>query len=195
MKRDTRTRMVVGAVEMLARRGLSATSVREVVRQTETPRGSIAHHFPQGRPQLVEEALRYADQATADALAALCGKYGVRAGLRRFLDGWCRHLRANDFALGCPVLSVCVESAEAEDATQRALLALSAEVLGRWHGILADALRREGVAAADARRLAHLVLAALEGGIVLCRAQHSTAPLDDIGQSIDALLAQALAQP
>ena len=39
MTSDTRAKMVAGAADLMSRRGVNATSMREVVRHTGTPRG------------------------------------------------------------------------------------------------------------------------------------------------------------
>jgi hypothetical protein len=44
-----RGRVVVAAVEMLARHGLNATSIREMTKRAEAPLGSTYHHFPGGK--------------------------------------------------------------------------------------------------------------------------------------------------
>ena len=49
--------MVAGAARLLASRGLQATSFSEVLELTASPRGSVYHHFPQGKEQLVKAAL------------------------------------------------------------------------------------------------------------------------------------------
>src|SRR5271168_1812621 len=55
--RGTRDRMVAGAARLLAERGLQATSFSEVLELTSSPRGSVYHHFPEGKEQLVKAAL------------------------------------------------------------------------------------------------------------------------------------------
>lgn len=57
MARDVRARMVESAVELLARRGLLATSFSEVLERSGAPRGSVYHHFPGGKDELVGSAL------------------------------------------------------------------------------------------------------------------------------------------
>src|SRR5256885_16535471 len=49
--------MVASAVDLLARRGLQATSLSEVLEQSGAPRGSVYHHFPKGKDELVGAAL------------------------------------------------------------------------------------------------------------------------------------------
>ena len=61
-----------------------------------------------------------------------------------------------------------------------------------WTSILAQSLRDHG--AADADRLAVLVVAAVEGSVAMCRTQRSTAPLDDVAAKLESLVAARLPQ-
>lgn len=196
--------MVAGAADMIARRGVSAASVREVVRNTSTPRGSIAHHFPGGRQQLIEEAISHAGQFVAQTMERLMIEQGARKGMKRFIAGWRARLQESHYEAGCPILAACIEGpvsglsgdsagTNLGQADQGRLLDLADSIFLDWQRIFADALRREGVAPARSRRLAVLVVAAIEGTIALCRSGRTTKPLDDIGAELDALIADALA--
>ena len=57
---DARQRVVETAAEMLARHGLNATSIREMARRAKAPLGSTYHHFPDGKQQVVVEAVEFA---------------------------------------------------------------------------------------------------------------------------------------
>src|SRR5476651_2709406 len=57
MASETRARMVAGAARLLAQRGLQETSFSEVLELTGAPRGSIYHHFPDGKDQLIASAI------------------------------------------------------------------------------------------------------------------------------------------
>ena len=57
MASDARSRMIAGAARLLAERGLQATSFSTVLAATGAPRGSIYHHFPGGKDELVTAAL------------------------------------------------------------------------------------------------------------------------------------------
>ena len=57
MAKNVRQRMIAGAGDLLSRRGLQSTSFAEVTQATGTPRGSIYHHFPGGKQELVLAAL------------------------------------------------------------------------------------------------------------------------------------------
>ncbi len=48
----SRERIVAGAADMISRRGLSATSIREMAKHAKAPLGSTYHYFPEGKQQL-----------------------------------------------------------------------------------------------------------------------------------------------
>jgi AcrR family transcriptional regulator len=199
MKTPTRSKMVAGAADLIRRRGVNATSVREVVRHTETPRGSIGHHFPRGKQQLVEDAVAYAGQEVSGPLEQLVTERGAVAGLRAFIELWRNVLESSKYEAGCPVLAVAVEQYLSDDGTpnmkvQHRLLELAREIFDRWQRILSVSLRKEGVTPARARRLAALVVSSVEGTVALCRAARSSQPLNDVELELELALSSAIAQ-
>ena len=201
MTSDTRAKMVAGAADLMSRRGVNATSMREVVRHTGTPRGSIGHHFPRGKQQLIEDALVFAGKQVSGPLQHLTETRGAIVGLRTFIALWRQTLERTKFQAGCPVLAVAVEQyvndatekdGEPDEVAQQHLLDLANGVFADWRRIMFTALRREGVAPARARRLAALVIASTEGTVAMCRAARSAQPLDDVRQELELVLAAAL---
>ncbi|MCA6119449.1 TetR/AcrR family transcriptional regulator [Bradyrhizobium sp. WSM 1738] len=201
MTSDTRAKMVAGAADLISRRGVNATSMREVVRHSGTPRGSIGHHFPRGKQQLIEDALVFAGKQVSGPLQHLTETRGAIAGLRTFIALWRQTLERTEFQAGCPVLAVAVEQyvndatekdGEPDEAAQQHLLDLADGIFADWQRIMFNALRREGVAPARARRLAALVIASTEGTVAMCRAARSAQPLDDVRQELELILSSAL---
>ena len=201
MTSDTRAKMVAGAADLMSRRGVNATSMREVVRHTGTPRGSIGHHFPRGKQQLIEDALVFAGKQVSGPLEHLTERHGAVGGLRAFIALWRQTLERTKFQAGCPVLAVAVEQyvndatekgGEPDEAAQQHMLDLADGVFAEWQRIMFKALRREGVAPARARRLAALVIASTEGTVAMCRAARSAQPLDDVRQELELVLSNAL---
>ena len=201
MTSNTRAKMVAGAADLMSRRGIYATSMREVVRHTGTPRGSIGHHFPGGKLQLIEEAIVFAGAQVSRPLQQLTRERGAIAGLRAFIALWRQILETTKFNAGCPVLAVAVEqyvddttdgAGPKDEAAQQRLLDLAHGVFTEWQQIMVSALRHEGVAPARARRLAGLVVASVEGTVAMCRAARSVQPLDDVRQELELVLSTAV---
>jgi AcrR family transcriptional regulator len=201
MTSDTRAKMVAGAADLMSRRGVNATSMRDVVRHTATPRGSIGHHFPGGKQQLIEDALVFAGKQVSGPLAHLTQKQGAVGGLHAFISLWRQTLEKTEFRAGCPVLAVAVEQfvndatdhdGMPDEAAQKRLLDLADGVFADWQRIMVTALRRQGVTPARARRLAALVIASIEGTVAMCRAARSAQPLDDVRQELELVLSGAM---
>jgi AcrR family transcriptional regulator len=185
---SARDQLVVGAADMIRRRGLNATSIREVAKHAGTPLGSTYHYFPGGKHQLAAEAVRYAKDAVAAILAAKL-RTGPVEGLHAFFAIWRDIITGSDYQAGCPVLAVSIE--ETGDERPDAVL-IAAEAFTGWSAQLAGSLRDHGVEQARAAQLATLVVAAAEGAVAMCRAQRSAEPLDHVATELTAMITAAL---
>lgn len=188
---QARDRMVAGAADMLRRRGLNATSVRELAKHSGAPLGSTYHYFPGGKTQLAAEAVRFADALTVRTLTRRLDA-GPVAGLRAFVEMWRAVVLDSDFHAGCPVLAVSVEYQPVTgDEPRRA----AAEAFTHWTDLLATSMRDHGAADDDAARTATLIVAALEGTVAMCRAQRSIEPLDHTLEALEALVRATIDHP
>ncbi|XEC33113.1 TetR/AcrR family transcriptional regulator [Streptomyces fradiae] len=174
---------------MISRRGLSATSIREMAKHAKAPLGSTYHFFPEGKQQLAGEAVRYTGEWVARSLRKEL-EAGPAAGLRAFLDLWRKIVVDSDFHAGCPVLAVAIEEPPADEVPPA--LAAAAEVFEQWEGLLAASLRDHGAGEERAAQLATLVVAAVEGTVAMCRAKRSTQPLDHAAEQLQVLIAAAI---
>ncbi|MET9846472.1 TetR/AcrR family transcriptional regulator [Streptomyces ossamyceticus] len=186
--KPSRERIVAGAADMISRRGLSATSIREMAKHAEAPLGSTYHYFPEGKQQLATEAVRFTGEWVARSLRKEL-EAGPAAGLSAFLDLWRGIVVGSDFHAGCPVLAVAIEEPPA-DGVPPALVA-AAEAFEQWEALLAASLREHGAGSEQAAQLATLVVAAVEGTVAMCRAKRSTQPLDHTAEQLQALIAAA----
>ena len=186
----SRERIVAGAADMISRRGLNATSIRELAKHAKAPLGSTYHYFPEGKRQLATEAVRYAGAAVERILRKELDA-GPAAGLRAFLGLWRDIVVRSDYRAGCPVLAVSVEEPPIDE-TPPALLA-AAEAFEGWERLLAESLRDRGVEREQAAGVAALVVAGVEGAIAMCRAKRSVRPLDLVECQLTAVIADAVA--
>lgn len=180
-----RERIVVGAADMISRRGLNATSIRETARHARAPLGSTYHYFPDGKEQLATEAVRHTGEWTARRLRKELGA-GPVAGLQAFLGLWRKIVVDSDFRAGCPVLAVSIEEPATEETPPA--LAAAADVFEEWEGLLAASLREHGADPERSAQLATLIVAAVEGTVAMCRAKRSTQPLDRTEEQLRALV-------
>src|SRR5258705_13873654 len=93
---DPKRRMISSAMLLLARRGLQATSFTEVLEHSGAPRGSVYHHFPGGKDELVGAAIEYASTRALKLLDAKAGA-GAQVIVATFLQLWREVLLRSDF--------------------------------------------------------------------------------------------------
>ncbi len=179
----TRDKMLVSAAEVMRERGAAGVTIDSVLARSGAPRGSVYYHFPDGRNQILTEALRYAGDSITAVIDDAADR-GARALLREFVNFWEHLLTEGGFTAGCPVAAAALGSADDE-------LELSADagvILDRWCTALTQAFVADGFDESNAASLAVTSIAALEGAIMLCRSTHSTSPLREVGDQLEFLV-------
>ncbi|MGW7268032.1 TetR/AcrR family transcriptional regulator [Streptomyces sp. NPDC054842] len=185
--RGPRERMVFSAAQLIRRQGVTATGMREVAEHAGAPRGSLQHYFPGGKEQLVNEAVgwagRYAGRRVARFLAELDEPRpsGLFAAMVR---QWTDEYGSLGFASGCPVAAATADCADSTESTRTAVAAAFAS----WTGPVAGALTDLGVPADRAEPLATLMISALEGALLIARAEQDVRALTTVTRELGPLL-------
>ena len=171
MADDAREKMIVGAVRLLATSGLEGVSFSTVLELTGAPRGSIYHHFPEGKNQLIGLALQRAGQYLLTAMDTPPPKGAIEAA-ERFFAIWRKVLLDSNFQAGCAVLAVTVATREPD------LLKQARDVFSSWQNRLTQQLAKGGLKPDRARMMATTMITAVEGAMVLSRATQSPEPFE-----------------
>jgi TetR/AcrR family transcriptional repressor of lmrAB and yxaGH operons len=170
---DARRKMIESADTLLAMRGLQGTAFSDVLERSGAPRGSIYHHFRQGKDELVDAAIELSGQRTLQVLDAVEGA-SPKAITTYFLDLWREVLVRSNLRAGCAVLAVTVATDSPE------LLEHAASVFGNWQARLTELYVAAGLESATASSFATTLIAASEGAVVLSRAQQSLEPFEQV---------------
>ena len=178
--------MVQSAALLLMERGVAGTGMREIAEYAEAPRGSLQHYFPDGKDQVVVEALGWiAEQVTGSVTRQLEAGAGVTpaAVVAKQFGRWRKILEGSDFLAGCPVMATLTDAA-ANDTLREA----AARTFDVWREAVTDAFRAAGLPKPRAERMALLLISSLEGAIALSRAQRDIAPLETVGREMQLLV-------
>jgi TetR/AcrR family transcriptional repressor of lmrAB and yxaGH operons len=172
--------MIRTMATLLRRQGYAATGWRQVVAESGTPWGSQAHHFPGGKRQLAAEAVAIAGSAYERMLRAALESSHPADAVLAWADLAARQLEASGWVDGCPVATVALEEAAISDT----IAAACTEALTRWRDALTESIAAHGAALPDAESLATLVLAGMEGALLLSRAARDPGPLRTVGAEL-----------
>lgn len=190
MASDTRDRMLQATSELVLRHGYKASSLNDVLEAASAPRGSLYHHFPGGKEQLVLEATRRGVERVTDALEVTMAASGPIAGVRAYIDAIATELRGSDYGFGCPIAPVILDDPGADSE----LAELCRDTLRRWREIYAYHLEAAGADPSRSISLAIMIIAAVEGAILMARAERDATALDVVADDLAALIEGALAQ-
>ena len=178
---NVRSNMVDGAVILLATQGVEGTSFKEVLEVAKAPRGSVYHHFPGGKSELLHAALDEASERALEAMEATRGQTASEV-LDRFLALWQALLDYSELRAGCAVVSVTVAGPEGD------LLEHVGAIFRTWADQLAELFVVGGMSADTAHRMATVTIAATEGAVVLSRAEQSRGPFDEVASTLKDLV-------
>jgi AcrR family transcriptional regulator len=185
-RQPARSRVVHSAGVLVRERGVHGVGLREIVTHSGGPRGSLQRWFPGGKAQLVSEAL---DVAGAELSAQVESKLLEARTLPDAIDAviapWRELLLEGDFTLGCPIAATVVDASANDQLREKART-----LLAQWHDSVRDVLISFGNDKAAADDHASVLLAAIEGALILARAQQSTKPLDTVQRFFTASFAQ-----
>lgn len=168
----TRERILRAAIRLFQQRGYHGTGLSEVLADAEAPKGSLYHHFPEGKAQLGVAAIA---SVAADYEALFARRrargIGVAALVRELAAAQAKWLKDTHWRES-GLFSVLAQGFLPDAPEVQQALARAYE---RRRELLERALREDG--ARDATGLAALALAALEGGMVQAQAVRNAKPL------------------
>lgn len=170
----TRLRLLQVATRLFQQRGYHAVGLAEILVLSETPKGSLYHHFPGGKPELAEACIqRIADNTLVALDQASSSGTDIIGFLRHLGTETAAWLARTDWRDGS-LLAVIGQEHGGEpgqlgDAVRIAYQRIEMR-LAKW-------LMVEGVAVARARDIAATIIAAEEGATLLARSRRDTAPI------------------
>lgn len=169
--------MLEAAISLMRASGLDGAGINAIVRESGAPKGSVYHHFPQGKLQIATEALDvYSVRVRDFMVAAMAGHRTAPTRVRALFEAFAKRVEAGDFARSCAVGAVSLDLTPEVAALRPRLAAL----LEDWTATIASY-----VDLGDARRTrsyAGLLLTAIEGAYVRCRAERSSRPFIEAGE-------------
>lgn len=170
--------------ELLRRRGYAASGLGEIVARSGAPKGSLYFHFPGGKQELAIAAMERSAVQLRDAMAAILdSSEDPDAGIRRLIEALAAGLEQSGFADGCPIATVALETT----ADSEPMRAAARAAFDSWLQVLSERLVVAGLDPAHAEQRAVLVLAAIEGGLILARARRDVSPLLAVSSQLRSL--------
>lgn len=180
-----RDKLIETMARLMQAQGYRNTGLNQLLAESGAPKGSLYHYFTGGKEALAVAALEHSARQVAERMSLLAATAATpRQALEAVFEAFIGDLEQSGFQKGCPVATVTLEEAAQSPSIQQAC----ARAFELWHGVLAAYLQQQGIDHPDQR--AESLLMALEGALILSRAQRDCAPLRRLVQSVALALPQ-----
>jgi AcrR family transcriptional regulator len=171
---------------MLREAGMAGTGIKDVVKRSGAPIGSLYHYFPGGKMQLVTEALEvHAGRSQALIARFFGGQTSAATAVRDLFDTAARGFERAGADKGCAIGAVSLDLQAGDVKAQRICQA----TFEGWADLIAPHLPFPNKSTRAS--FAVTIVAALEGAFVLARATRSGAPFRHVGKSLAAALGRS----
>jgi TetR/AcrR family transcriptional repressor of lmrAB and yxaGH operons len=182
---SSREQILEATRRLMEAQGYHATGLSQIIEESGAPRGSLYYYFPGGKEALAAEVVRRTGEEVEARIRAVLQSIDDPAeAMRQFIARVIEHMVASDYRAGGPITTVALESATTSDPINAACQ----EVYESWRLAFGETLIRSGIDEARASSLSALIVAALEGGIVMSRTAHQPEPLVRVAEEIARLL-------
>jgi AcrR family transcriptional regulator len=176
--RRTRARILETAARLMYEHGVAATSIDQICTAADVGKSQLYHYFTD-KSDLVRGVIHFLARSALLVQAPLLSRVQDWDGWRAWRNEVIELQRRAEYRGGSPLGAMASELAGRDE---QARLALTSS-FDRWETHLQAALSRTVEFGAlrgdvDVPELATYLLAALQGGLVLCQARHDVAPLE-----------------
>ena len=191
VKAPTRDRILGATAALLRRKGYTGTGLKEIVKASEAPFGSVYHFFPGGKEELGAEAIRVSGRTYNALIQAFYeGASDLVTATSEFFEAGAQVLRETNYEDACPIATVALEVASTSEPMREA----TADVFESWISDLTGYLVESGAEPKRAREASIILFNLVEGAFILCRAWRSTEPMELAGRLATNIVADALDQ-
>lgn len=183
---DTKARIVEVASRLFQAQGYAATGLKQLLEESQAPRGSFYFHFPQGKEELAAEVISQHTARFSEGLIAMTDSApDTLSGLKLVLEALAQQVQDSPCEAGCPVMALTLEMSAHSDELRALLLG----AFERWRALLAARFERDGHSAQDAQERAMVLLGAVEGALMMSRAYGDRRPLDALAARLEVMFA------
>ncbi|EAY24426.1 TetR/AcrR family transcriptional regulator [Microscilla marina] len=181
-KKKPKQVLLEATVSLMGEKGYFGTGLSEVLSLSQAPKGSLYYYFPQGKNQLMIEAIQLAGTQVNDVLRQmLVPQNDLKVALQQIFSFFAQQLLSSDFKKSCPVATVAAESASLAEEVRLAC----EQVYASWHTSIQQFLEQKGLSNTLAEKYARFSLNLIEGNLLMSRVFKDTKHLE---QGLEVLL-------
>ncbi|RDW20125.1 TetR/AcrR family transcriptional regulator [Oceanobacillus arenosus] len=182
---DTKSLIIDIATKLFQQKGYKGVGLTEIIKACDISKGSLYHHFPNGKEELLIACLQYLNEEITNDIVDIFNRYpttqeATNAMISKLIDNF----EMEGTLIGYTFSSMVSEMASLSDPVRNACAKLYTEMQTiYYHKLVADGFSND-----EASSTALMVTASIEGGMLLCLTQKRAEPLQVISQVLPKIL-------
>jgi TetR/AcrR family transcriptional repressor of lmrAB and yxaGH operons len=186
---STREQFIQTTCELMESQGYYATGLNQIIEESGGPKGSLYYHFPGGKEELTAEALQHVGSLVEKRIRKHLSTSDDSANaIKIFVENIAFNVEQSGYRAGGPITTVAIETAS----TSERLRDVCDNIYSAWQNVFAERLENDDIPRQKAETLAQVIIASIEGGIILCRTERNPTALKTVAQAMHDLVQSAL---
>lgn len=188
-KINTKTILIEAASRLFRQHGYDGISLNDILKEVNIPKGSLYHHFPNGKEELAVEAIRHTKQIVLDMIDKVFDQSeDPVACVQEHIHQLAHLLKDAKDPVGLPIGTIAAE----KHATNEPIRSACQSAFEEWRELYSTKFIAAGYSEKQAKDCGIFILAAIEGGILLSLTMKSEEPLLIIAEQIPLLLTKRM---
>ena len=182
---DTKLRIIDIATTLFQQKGYIGVGLNEILKACNISKGSLYHHFPNGKEELLIACLESLSELVTKDTEAIFERYPTtREAAAAVIEKLIHSLQTEGTLTGYTFSSIVSEMASLSDPVRNACARLYQQI----EDIYEEKLLADGFSQEAATSLALMMTASVEGALLLCLTRKSTEPLRVLSQVLPNIL-------
>ncbi|WP_257351117.1 TetR/AcrR family transcriptional regulator [Pseudalkalibacillus decolorationis] len=185
---SARTRLIEATFNLIEQQGYHGTGLNQIIKESGAPKGSLYYYFPDGKEQLVSEAIELYGQALAERIRGVLKNADNPAEIIKLIfTNFAKKLDASGCTKSGSFATIVLETSNTSERLRKACNRMYDSCSASY----TEMFMTHGFSEKRATQIATLITTSMEGAIILCRAKQSSEPLIQIAEELKSYINHA----
>lgn len=186
-KTDSREKMIEAASKLFQLQGFHATGLNEILKESQSPKGSLYYYFPNGKEELALSAIELASNIIQSKIKASLSVHSdpvlaIQNVIKDMEIAIDKDGKLQDVSLSLLALETYLSSELLREACKDSFMNLES--------VYAEKLIESGMAPQTAQNLGIVIQAMIEGAITISITKKNTTTLSAVAEQIGVIISQ-----
>jgi TetR/AcrR family transcriptional repressor of lmrAB and yxaGH operons len=184
-KIDTRDKFIKTASRLFQLQGYQGTGLNEILRESGAPRGSLYHHFPNGKEELALEAIKFSSENIQKDIQNTLEQFSdpieaIQVHIKKIAEFITKEEKIHDLSISLLALETSSSSEYLRKACELAFAS--------FENTYVEKLIQGGFDEKKAQELSMVIQSMIEGAITISLTKKNGTPLLAVAKQISVLL-------